>query len=80
MKCLLIVVILFVLILPASTTAQEPDPIKPVTQNADWTPIVQEFDGVKMVLVPPGCFMMGSEEGNDNEAPVHEQCFDEPFG
>lgn len=33
---------------------------EPVSQNADWTPAVQEFDGVPMVLVPAGCFMMGS--------------------
>ncbi|NJK33173.1 MAG: formylglycine-generating enzyme family protein [Deltaproteobacteria bacterium] len=50
-----------------------------VTRNADWEPFVQEFDGVEMVLVPAGCFMMGSENGDDDETPVHEQCFDEPF-
>jgi formylglycine-generating enzyme required for sulfatase activity len=46
--------------------------------NADWTPIERDFDGVTMVLVPAGCFMMGSNE-RDDEKPVHEQCFDEPF-
>jgi formylglycine-generating enzyme required for sulfatase activity len=50
----------------------------PVTRNADWTPQIREFDGVEMVLVPSGCFMMGSNEYSD-EQPVHEQCFDEPF-
>ncbi len=34
---------------------------------------------VEMVLVPAGCFMMGSEDDDDDETPVHEQCFDEPF-
>lgn len=33
-----------------------------VSTNAEWTPVIQEFDGVKMVLVPAGCFMMGSTE------------------
>ena len=47
--------------------------------NADWTPIEHEFDGVPMVLVPVGCFMMGSDAGKADEKPVHEQCFDEPF-
>jgi formylglycine-generating enzyme required for sulfatase activity len=37
------------------------------------------FDGVTMVLVPAGCFQMGSENGDSNERPVHEVCFAEPF-
>jgi len=51
----------------------------PITRNADWIPVEQDFDGVKMVLVPAGCFMMGSDTGLDDEQPVHEQCFDTPF-
>lgn len=50
-----------------------------VNANAEWTPVVETFDGVEMVLVPAGCFMMGSNEGDNDEQPVHEQCFDEPF-
>ncbi|MCD4685803.1 MAG: SUMF1/EgtB/PvdO family nonheme iron enzyme [Anaerolineae bacterium] len=46
--------------------------------NDDWEPFVQEFDGVAMVLVPAGCFMMGSTDWDDTQ-PVHEVCFDEPF-
>lgn len=43
-------------------------------------PIERTFeDGVTMVLVPAGCFMMGSEDGPSDESPVYEQCFDEPF-
>jgi len=53
--------------------------LTPVAQNEDWMPYEREFDGVMMVLVPAGCFMMGSETGDDDEQPVHEQCFDEPF-
>jgi formylglycine-generating enzyme required for sulfatase activity len=29
--------------------------------------------------VPAGCFMMGSDQGNPDERPVHQQCFDRPF-
>ncbi len=50
-----------------------------ITINEQWIPIQQEFDGVPMVLVPIGCFMMGSDVGDSDEQPVHEQCFDEPF-
>jgi formylglycine-generating enzyme required for sulfatase activity len=34
-----------------------------------------------MVLVPAGCFMMGSNssEADDDEQPEHERCIDEPF-
>lgn len=50
--------------------------------RVDWTPIEQDFDGVTMVLVPVGCFMMGREDvsyGVPDEDPVHEQCLDQPF-
>ncbi len=66
--------------LPPTNT---PDPVTlartPVNTNADWTPVERNFDGVTMVLVPAGCFMMGSNDGQSDEQPVHEQCFDEPF-
>jgi formylglycine-generating enzyme required for sulfatase activity len=48
------------------------------TSNAAWTPYTRDFDGVTMVLVPAGCFMMGSDDSS-NEQPVLQQCFDEPF-
>jgi formylglycine-generating enzyme required for sulfatase activity len=52
-----------------------------VSSNGEWDPYVQSFNGVEMVLVPAGCFMMGNEAdtGGGNSTPVHEQCFDEPF-
>lgn len=74
---------------PTATATDTPDPLQaaftPVARNADWTPVERDFDGVTMVLVPAGCFMMGSDSGNrningdSNESPVHEQCFDHPF-
>jgi hypothetical protein len=30
--------------------------------KTSWVPVIQEFNGVEMVLVPAGCFMMGSTE------------------
>ena len=66
---------------PTATPTQTPaEPgMQPVTRNADWTPIIRDFGGVEMVLVPAGCFMMGSVDGEPDEEPVHEVCFDAPF-
>jgi formylglycine-generating enzyme required for sulfatase activity len=67
---------------PVPPTAT-PDPLAiartPVIRNADWTPVVQDFDGVPMVLVPAGCFMMGSNDGQDDERNGNEICFSDPF-
>ena len=50
------------------------------TRNADWQPFSYVFaDGVERVLVPVGCFRMGSNNGENDEQPVHEQCVTEPF-
>ncbi len=43
--------------------------------NADWTPVEHEFDGIIMVQVPAGCFIMGAGETGEG----HEICFDAPF-
>jgi len=51
----------------------------PVTTNSQWEPYSETFEGIGMVLVPAGCFEMGSEDGGSDETPVHEQCFEEPF-
>lgn len=65
-----------------------------VNQNSDWTPVEQEFDDVEMVLVPVGCFIMGTTDEefqavlsnfflNSNhisdEQPAYRQCVREPF-
>jgi formylglycine-generating enzyme required for sulfatase activity len=64
------------------TSTHTPDPLQlaltPVTQNAGWIPVERDLDGVTMVLVPAGCFQMGSND-YDDEKPIHEQCFDQPF-
>jgi formylglycine-generating enzyme required for sulfatase activity len=74
--------------LTPTTTATLPPGFEPMTRNADWTPIEQDFDGVTMVLVPAGCFMMGNDpqaqywDGSKWVTGVPnggEQCFDAPF-
>jgi formylglycine-generating enzyme required for sulfatase activity len=75
---------------PASTTTSTKTPYPSVTptdvpypqppyRNADWTSVEQDFSGVTMVLVPAGCFMMGSEDGEVDEQPINQQCFEKPF-
>lgn len=36
--------------------------VQVVERNQDWKPRIEEFSGVRMALVPPGCFMMGVME------------------
>ncbi|MBC7812633.1 MAG: formylglycine-generating enzyme family protein, partial [Burkholderiales bacterium] len=63
-------------------------------QGENWVPQVQTFDGVEMVLVPSGCFMMGSSDAEiatlteqrpnlayafRDAGPQTRMCFDEPF-
>ncbi len=66
-----------------------------LTRNRDWNPIIQSVNGADMVLVPAGCFDMGSSDqqldyamtifsgsGREfyvGEQPVQQQCFDKPF-
>ncbi len=51
-----------------------------VTSNDQWEPVSEWPDAgfAEMVMVPKGCFMMGDIDGDD-ELPVHEICFDQPF-
>lgn len=64
-----------------------------VTRNAEWTPSIQEFDGVEMALVPAGCFTMGSTQAQmdsvsklgihgqflSDSQPTQIICFTQPF-
>jgi len=53
------------------------------TRNRDWSPYIYTFPddpaAAPMVLVPAGSFQMGSNDGQDNEQPIHTQTFTEPF-
>ncbi|HEX2908548.1 MAG TPA: formylglycine-generating enzyme family protein, partial [Phototrophicaceae bacterium] len=44
-----------------------------------WAPRLRDIDGVQMALVPPGCFVMGSTDGETDEEPAHTQCFTQAF-
>ena len=50
-----------------------------VSANDAWTPIIQDFNDVPMVLVPAGCLLMGNDEGFAEEQPTHEMCISQPF-
>ncbi|MBI5959253.1 MAG: SUMF1/EgtB/PvdO family nonheme iron enzyme [Chloroflexi bacterium] len=43
-------------------------------RNTTWIRIVQTMGDLPYVYVPAGCFMMGSDEGENYERPVHEVC------
>lgn len=57
-----------------SQVIEPPVTATPVTRNTDWKPQLQTFEGVPMVFVPAGCFMMGLETGRRDERPVTRQC------
>jgi len=42
--------------------------------NTAWVPVLGDYRGIPLVGVPPGCFMMGSEEGDVDEKPVRRVC------
>ncbi|MHB8627222.1 MAG: protein kinase domain-containing protein [Aggregatilineales bacterium] len=68
----------------AAAVAPTSPPIAAVTANKQWTPKMQTLNVVSMMLVPPGCFMMGSDPAKDPQASSDEQpqtkiCFMQPF-
>ncbi|MDX2161009.1 MAG: SUMF1/EgtB/PvdO family nonheme iron enzyme [bacterium] len=63
----------------APRQAAEQLALQGVDRNGEWTPYVDIVGGSLMALVPRGCFMMGSQSGAADEAPVHEQCIEEAF-
>ena len=54
-------------------------PRHPVTRNGQWTPQLTTFDGVDMMFVPVGCYVMGSDYGDADERPIYPQCIQQPF-
>ncbi|MBN1119564.1 MAG: formylglycine-generating enzyme family protein [Anaerolineae bacterium] len=45
---------------PSPTPTLDPKTWEGVETNDEWTPVIREFDGVPMALVPPGSFIMGT--------------------
>jgi formylglycine-generating enzyme required for sulfatase activity len=43
-------------------------PDRPVKTNSEWIPIIREFDGTPMALVPTGCLMIGSTQAEIESA------------
>ncbi|MFN8420358.1 MAG: SUMF1/EgtB/PvdO family nonheme iron enzyme [Anaerolineae bacterium] len=64
---------------PIATIAPQATFAATLENNEGWQPQSQTFDGVEMVLVPAGCFKMGSDAGSENEKPVHQQCVEQAF-
>ena len=64
---------------PTPTKKSVANDTQSISHNSDWTPVEKDFNGTIMVLVPAGSFMMGSENGDPDEKPVHIQKFDNPF-
>ncbi len=76
---------------PPPTATPTPDPLQAALDrasnfsggNTDWQPFAAVFPddptGAEMMLVPVGEFMMGSEDGEDDEKPVDKQTFYAPF-
>src|SRR5579871_4802056 len=58
----LLVAIRIVAVSRFSAAQGTPSSFPTVTTNSQWKPVVANFDGVEMVLVPSGCFMMGSTQ------------------
>jgi formylglycine-generating enzyme required for sulfatase activity len=44
------------------------------SSNAGWTPVIREKNKIPMAYVPAGCFLMGSEAGDEDERPIHDIC------
>ncbi len=56
--------------------------VRPARDNSLELDSQQEFNnsiGMKLKLIQPGTFMMGSENGDPNEQPVHEVTIARPF-
>lgn len=50
-----------------------------VVHNRDWTPRTAVINGIDVVYVPAGCFLMGADPSLSVKLPQHPQCVDEPF-
>jgi len=55
------------------SSASSSSPSSTTLPGDTWT---EPITGMEFVFVPGGCFQMGSNDGNDDEKPVHEVCVD----
>jgi formylglycine-generating enzyme required for sulfatase activity len=47
--------------------------------NGNNSSIYSTFDGMEFIIIKPGCFNMGSNDGQDEEKPIHRVCISKPF-
>lgn len=65
--------------LPAVEAAEAPaEDHNSIESDFAWKPVIQEFDGVDMAIVPAGCFMMGDPD-LERAGPAHEVYLTEPY-
>ncbi|MEO8609823.1 MAG: formylglycine-generating enzyme family protein [Chloroflexota bacterium] len=73
-------VLLIVTCLAACSRAEPTfTPGQVIAANKDWSSFSKTISDVEMMMVPPGCFMMGSDTDADDEKPSTKICFDKPF-
>lgn len=64
----------------ASSAPKEPTTPPPVLESTvGLPPVVRTSVGLELLLVPPGQFLMGSEEGPPNERPAHRVQITRPY-
>ncbi|GAB4573957.1 MAG: hypothetical protein Kow0077_18140 [Anaerolineae bacterium] len=57
--------------------AQGPQFLGAGQRNADWSPVYADFNGLPMVKVPAGCFVLGRNDGPLEESPARQICLTE---
>jgi formylglycine-generating enzyme required for sulfatase activity len=62
-----------------SSPPSDPSPLPADAQEILARPPFENSVGMKLKLIPPGTFMMGSENGDHDEKPVHEVRITKPF-
>ncbi len=64
----------------ATVERDEPNTLgdRDMPENAEWVPVIEDFDGVEMAKIPAGCFMMGDPE-LARAQPVHEVCISKSY-
>ena len=67
--------------IPVEGTDGHGNPIRQGTDQASGLPLAirHRQSGMHLVFVPAGEFMMGSNDGSDDERPAHKVSFTEPF-
>lgn len=61
------------------TVTIEATPPDVIRNNSDWDPVLHEFDGVPMMLVPPGCFTLGEDPPIYPDETPQTACVDKAF-